>query len=954
VRWQSIETASFGTLRLEQPLQLAPGLNILVAPNQAGKSTMFTLLEWLLYGVPGKGSRRDQARVERWTPWKGAAPQAGVLLAPEQPGWPELVRLDVPFGEFSPRLSDPATLADITSRLIIQANGTWNLGQLITGLQREAYLASLYAPQGELEAVLTAEGASLRAALTADLAELVEDPERANLDSALAQLDKPVFTLGGLQDTPVQMPHLSRTVEGQYQMWRGELDSAEEKYDQLESLLAQREDAERVQAREQDKLQRLEVRAEELTLALAHYRFTEVGRIEQSRREWEPRLQEQPFLADFPNLAADIKAWQAQTREHEAALQKQQQQLEQSRVKLQDYAQILDNHQAIQPQTARREELATQAAEMDAARRELDKADASVREHGEVADPARRLRFEELDRQLEPSRLAVPEVSDWLARQQQAQRLQAEQQQLAEELKRKQGASGGGLLITGIVLAVLGLALALVGKGFIDPDWLAYVVGGLLLVGGGALAVMGQQQAGKAREAHVELEKAVEPKLREAEGQLAALNTDAQRLRIKHSLDEAAWASLAQALPEYNSLRTRLDLYAQAKREAEAAQARINAAWERARAIAVEAPADPSRDWLAERLKLLDRLVDYRSRQQDENAREKDLVREVERLQQRSEQLRDDLARLLDKLGLAEVARRDPEQAIRQHDALASEARKYQAVLGLLETATGKAQHLALSQAEYGQRWERLEPVQRQALLQLVPDEPAYDKASRERRENLDQLAQTRQVLDRARSEAGRLRERVAREEDVLAKRTNAQQQELALRGQLSRVRVWRQGLENLKAALAAIQTDYAGSLAPKITEELAGVLAQAPVPGVTQVAVGPHLELRLKAAGAPVDADARELVTRLSLGAQRQLALALRIAFARALAGEGEAGFTAPVLLDEPLAELDDDRSAEMLAYLGRLAQSHQVLLATCHAQQAQWLLTRTGVQARVLNLPG
>jgi hypothetical protein len=954
MRWHSIESASLGTLRLTQPLELAPGLNLLVAPNQAGKSTMFTMLEWLLYGVPGKGSRRNQAEVERWTPWNGAAPQASMLLAPEQAGWPELVRLDVPFGEFSPRLSDTATLADITSRLLIQANGTWNLGQLLTGLQREAYLASLYAPQGGLEAVLTAEGASLRAALTADLAELVEDPERANLDSALAQLDKPVFTLAGLQDTPVQMPTLARRAEEQYQMWRGALDSAEEKYDQLESLLAQRETAERVQAQEQDKLKRLEARSEELTLALAYYRFTEVARIEQSRREWEPRLQEQPFLADFPNLAVDIKAWQVQTREHEGALLKQQQQLEQSQVKLQDYAQILKNNEAIQPQTARRDELATQAAELDAAKRELDKAEASVREHGEVADPARRLRFEELDRQLETARAAVPEVSDWLERQQQAQRAQAEQQQLAAELKRKQGTTSGGLLVAGIVLAVAGLALALAGQRFIDPVWLAYAVGGLLVIGGIVLAVLGQQQAGQAREARVELEKAVEPKLRVVEEQLAALNTDAQHLRVRHSLDEMAWAGLVQALPEYNSLRTRLDLYAQARREADAAQARITAAWSRVREIAADTPAAAARDWLAERQKLLDKLVDYRSRQQDENAREKDLARELERLRERSGQLRDDLARLLDKLGLADTARRDPEQAIRQHDALANEARKYQAVLGLLETTAGKAQHLALSQAEYGQRWEALDPARRQALAQLVPDEPAYTEASKERREALDQLAQARQVLDRARVEAGRLRERVAREEDVLAKRTEALQQERALRQSLSRVRVWRQALENLKSALAAIQTEYAGSLAPKITEELAAVLVQAPVPGVTQVAVGPHLELRLKVAGAPVDADPRELATRLSLGAQRQLALALRIAFARALSGEGEAGFTAPLLLDEPLAELDDARSCEMLAYLGRLAQSHQVLLATCHAQQAQWLLERTGAPARVLSLPG
>ncbi len=250
MRWHILESASFGTLNIISPLEFDPGLNVLIAPNQAGKSTMFTLLEWMLYGIPGKGTRRDQARLERWSPWNGAAPQASALLAPEREDWPMQVRLAVPFGEFSPRLIDPATLADLTGRVAIQSNGTWNLGQLWQGLQREAYLASLYARQGELEAVLAADGASLRAVLTADLAELVEDPQRANLDSALAQLEKPAFILPGLQDTPVQMPHLSRTAEGQYQMWQGELASAEEKYDELEQLLAQREEAELRQAKE--------------------------------------------------------------------------------------------------------------------------------------------------------------------------------------------------------------------------------------------------------------------------------------------------------------------------------------------------------------------------------------------------------------------------------------------------------------------------------------------------------------------------------------------------------------------------------------------------------------------------------------------------------------------------------------------------------------------------------
>ena len=59
MRLLAIEQARFGTLDVREPLQLAPGLNICVAPNQAGKSTLLTLIEWLLYGVPPRGRRRS-------------------------------------------------------------------------------------------------------------------------------------------------------------------------------------------------------------------------------------------------------------------------------------------------------------------------------------------------------------------------------------------------------------------------------------------------------------------------------------------------------------------------------------------------------------------------------------------------------------------------------------------------------------------------------------------------------------------------------------------------------------------------------------------------------------------------------------------------------------------------------------------------------------------------------
>lgn len=954
MKFTKLDSAQFGTLQFSSPLEFGPGLNIIAAPNQAGKSTLFTLLEWLLYGVPPRGQRKDQQLLESWTPWDGGSPHAVLFMQPERAGWPELVRLEVPFADFQPRLGDTSTLEDLGGRVTVHRNGSWDIGRLLTGLQREAYLASLYAPQGALDNVLHDDGAPLRRALTADLGEHVEDPQRASLDAALAQLDKPAFALPGVADTPIQLSNLARRLEEQYSMWEGQLDTYEQRYDQLEQILAQREQAEMAQARAQGSLDELEQKVETTTLALAHFRFSEVDRLEHSLREWEPRLKEQPWLESFPDLDGDIKAWRARQSSQADALREHEAKLEDAHTKLQDTRQVLKNNEQHLPLLERREELSTQSAELEAAAREHAKAEALVREHGEVANPEHRQRFEQLDAQLEPHRDALPSLSDYTERR---QKLDAAVKQLEEReatLSAAAGRNAGALRISGIVLVLLGIAAAVFGRGFVNPEYIAYIAGAVVLAIGGYLVVLAGKQGSRARDARVELDKAVAPQLTEARAELGRLGEYARRLREKYNISEESWEQLGQLLPEYNSLRNRLDRYAQAKRDADSAQLRISAAWEKVRTMVPDAPEEPDTEWLARRLKLLASLSEKKQREKDDNARVKDMEREQERLRERVGQHREELAQLLEPIGLAASARQDPDSAIRQHDNLASEARKYRTVAELLANARDKAAGLAISRDEHNRKWQALDPARRQQAEKLVPDESAYDQLNRERRKQLDELTQARQEYDRARTEAARLRERVARDEDVLAKREEAIHEERRHREMRQRIRVWHCALELLQGTLAAIQDEYAGNLAPLVSEGLQAVLAQAPVGGVKQATVSGNLALRLQVKGAPAGLDSAELLDRLSMGAQRQLALAVRIAMARALSGEDNTGPQAPLLLDEPLASLDDTRSAEMLSYLGKLAQSHQVLLATCHEQQAQWLLERTGADARMLRLPG
>ena len=70
-------TATFGGLT-EQRLELAPGLNLIQAPNESGKSTWAGFLKAMLYGIDtrDRDKKGHLADKNRYQPWSGS-PMAG-------------------------------------------------------------------------------------------------------------------------------------------------------------------------------------------------------------------------------------------------------------------------------------------------------------------------------------------------------------------------------------------------------------------------------------------------------------------------------------------------------------------------------------------------------------------------------------------------------------------------------------------------------------------------------------------------------------------------------------------------------------------------------------------------------------------------------------------------------------------------------------------------------------
>lgn len=122
---------------------------------------------------------------------------------------------------------------------------------------------------------------------------------------------------------------------------------------------------------------------------------------------------------------------------------------------------------------------------------------------------------------------------------------------------------------------------------------------------------------------------------------------------------------------------------------------------------------------------------------------------------------------------------------------------------------------------------------------------------------------------------------------------------------------------QELDAAAARTRDRFTKPVVARLEPYLQLVLPQA------QLILGEDLAPQSLQRGA-----ASEELARLSDGTQEQLALIVRLAFARLLA---EAGSPAPLILDDPLAYAGDERITRMFMALRHAAQSHQVLVLTC-----------------------
>ena len=136
-------TATFGRLE-HQELTLSPGLNVLYAPNETGKSTWGAFIRTMLYGLSTR-ERGPLADKNRFAPWSGAAMQGRMDVSEAEDAYTLLrntKRASSPMGEFSCTYTGTATpVAGITAQ---------NAGDALLGVPREVFERSAFIGQNAL------------------------------------------------------------------------------------------------------------------------------------------------------------------------------------------------------------------------------------------------------------------------------------------------------------------------------------------------------------------------------------------------------------------------------------------------------------------------------------------------------------------------------------------------------------------------------------------------------------------------------------------------------------------------------------------------------------------------------------------------------------------------------------------------------------------------------------
>ena len=723
MRLKRIEIEGFGNLS-GMDLRFGPGMNLIVGPNEAGKSTLQEAIVTGLYGLQSADRTRAALveRADRWRPWQGG--NFGLALEVLLEDGTEL-RVERDLDAETVRVIDIGTGAELGDRFDRDASGGLQVGRQLLGVSRDIYTNTACISRSEVMRLEDAGTIKEAIVALADSAHPERTAQRV-LDRLRQErahrIGKPRGRTGPLHDLESRLSDLER-----------QLAAARQARAAVDELAQKRETVAALTEAELGIVQTLEAAVLASRLEDGRHRLERVEALEQAIAEERGRQEEHARFAMFPpDRQAEVQDLRSHLRatreaqedfEHRAGdTTAQVQQLEAEREKLDSEAQghetrargidaaALDQEPAVRELLSNLNVADTQAPDVhlraqtvaEDARRiterhpglighnldwparqmEFQRVYSEWRERHNVALEARRRAGAELPPRLEQLKHDIArykEVPEVIKTGQQAEESMRREEAMAERARSRQrtflGAMLGGLLLT--ALAILVAFLALQSSGSIILAGTAF-----FLLGMGVLSTaIGIWVRGAA--------------VREVDRRLRS--KDEARIKRREILQPwgvRSSAELQQALVEHlQKVRydaTRLELDRQATELEERAQVAGRSLRELVGSWGLPQPA-PTEEAVDETARQIESLAQDTLAWNAASQRSQEASRGESEMDQRRESLRQQLHSLLDRLGFD---RREALGAARDFIASCEAARMAQQVRTRIEQLDAQLEQL--------------------------------------------------------------------------------------------------------------------------------------------------------------------------------------------------------------------------------------------------------------------
>ena len=525
-----IQVDGFGVLR-GTDLRFGKGMNLVIGPNEAGKSTLQEAILTGLYGFQSEKTRAAAVTMaaQRWRPWHDGAFRLALEFELEDG---RRLRVERDFDADALRVQDLETGDDLTAQLVAEDEGA-SLGRRLLGIPKDIFIGTACISRAEV--MRLEDSGAIREAITA-LADSAHPDRTARkvLDrlrqERLERVGRPRSRTGPLQQLAARLAELER-----------QLAAARQARAAVEELAQKREAVGTLTEAELSAVQTLEAAVLTARLDEARRRLERVQQIEQMIAGETARLNEHAAFASFPRqqddevrrLRTHLRATEEAERDFAtragagasevAALEAERAKLEQDyQAQMKQARGVTQNSLKTEPQVRelvsslslmdaqapeahlrartcadevqqladRHPGLIGQGADWTARHVEFQRVYAEWRERSNAAVEARRRAGAELPPRLEQLKQDVTrykEVPDTIKSAQQAEETMRREEAMAERARSQYG-TWGIVTLVGVLLMAVAFLIAFVA---LSVGYLAFIVAAFLLGMGLLGAILG-------------------------------------------------------------------------------------------------------------------------------------------------------------------------------------------------------------------------------------------------------------------------------------------------------------------------------------------------------------------------------------------------------------------------------------------------------------------------------